>query len=383
MILEVNKLLSRILSLFIVLIAFSCNEQVKHKTNSCDEQVRHKTKNNTESSYFEIRGFAQGSTYSVIYQDSTKRDFLKEIDSILSCYDLELSIYNDASLLSEFNQSVYTPYCMVDQSQYLRSCFIKAKDAYHQTNGAFNPAIYPLVSYWGFYDDSMNKTIANPNEIDSLLRLISFDDEAFFLTIDTITKGNILLDSSPVICKTILNSKLDFNGIAQGHSVDVVSCFIENQGVKNYMVEIGGEIRARGLNHKNSSWKIGIDKPVDNSSPGSEGFQVIIELTDNSLATSGNYRKFYKRDGVKYSHTIDPESGYPVQHSLLSVSVICNETALADAYATAFMVMGVERSIEFIESNKELEINAYFVYSNKKGENKVWMTAGMEGYIAD
>ena len=160
----------------------------------------------------------------------------------------------------------------------------------------------------------------------------------------------------------------------------MVACFLDSQDIKNYMVEIGGEIRTSGVNHKNSSWKIGIDKPVDNSSPGAEGFQVIIGLKDKSLATSGNYRKFYKRDGVKYSHTIDPESGYPVQHSLLSVTVICDETAIADAFATAFMVMGIEKSRDFINSDLKLKLDAYFVY-DEEGVNKIWMTEGMQDYI--
>jgi len=353
-------LIKYLLSISIVLFITSCNNN-----NAAKENL----------SYLKTSGSAQGSTFSIIYQDLTKRDFSKEIDSILRCYDLELSIYTDSSIISEFNQNVNNPYCMLDNSKYFRSCFVKAKEVYYQTSGAFNPAIYPLVRYWGFHDTSMIKTNINSNEIDSLLNLISFDDEAFFLTIDTITKGSIVLDSSPVICKTILNSKLDFNGIAQGHSVDVVSCFLESQGIKNYMVEIGGEVRAMGLNHKNSSWKIGIDKPVDNSSPGSEGFQVVVELKDNCLATSGNYRKFYKRNGVKYSHTIDPESGYPVQHSLLSVTVICNETALADAYATAFMVMGVDETKNFINKNDSIDLEVLLVFDDN-GINKSWQTEG-------
>ena len=138
----------------------------------------------------------------------------------------------------------------------------------------------------------------------------------------------------------------------------------------------------KGINPDAGLWKVGIDRPIDNSSPGSSEFQMIIALKDMSLATSGNYRKFYKKDGIKYSHTIDPETGYPVQHSLLSVTVVHDEAAFADAYATAFMVMGVKRAKEFIENNDELDINAYFVY-DQRGENKVWMTNGMNAYIVD
>ena len=145
----------------------------------------------------------------------------------------------------------------------------------------------------------------------------------------------------------------------------------------------GEPITVKGKNPKNESWKIGIDQPVENSSPGFNEFQLIVSLKNQSLATSGNYRKFYEKDGVKYSHTIDPKTGYPVQHSLLSVTVIHEQAAFADAYATAFMVMGVDVAKAFIENNSHLGIDAYFIYSDKKGENQVWMSSGMQAYIVD
>ena len=184
-------------------------------------------------------------------------------------------------------------------------------------------------------------------KIDSLLQLISFNDEAFFITVDTVTKGGIEMSTYPVVCKTIKNSKLDFNGIAQGHSVDIIADYLDKKHIQDYFVEIGGEITVKGKNPKKESWKIGIDQPVENSSPGSNDFQLIVALNNLSLATSGNYRKFYEKDGMKYSHTIDPKTGYPVQHSLLSVTVIHKQAAIADAYATAFMVMGVDKAKEF------------------------------------
>ena len=350
--------------------------------SSCEQSVKSDESKNDKSFFLEVQGTAQGTSFSIIYSDSLLRDLSFKIDSILNAYDMELSIYNDSSMISEFNQNVHNPYCMIDHSKYLRSCFKKAKEVYHQTNGAFNPAIYPLVKYWGFYDKSMNKTDVNSHEIDSLLRLISFGDEAFFLTIDTVTKGAVMLDTSPVMCKTIKNSKLDFNGIAQGHSVDVIADYFDTIGIKNYFIEIGGEVSVRGVNPDGGLWKIGIDQPIENSSPGENDFQMIVALKDLSLATSGNYRKFYEKDGMKYSHTIDPKTGYPVQHSLLSVTVLHDQTSFADAYATAFMVMGMEKSKSFIESNLELQIEAYFVY-DQVGENKVWMTNGMKDHIVD
>ncbi len=350
--------------------------------SSCEQSVNTDESQNKAPNFLEIKGAAQGTTFSIIYSDSLLRDLSCQIDSILKAYDMELSIYDESSLLSAFNLNIDNPYCMVDHSEYLTNCFKKSKEIFYQTNGAFNPAIYPLVKYWGFYEKSANKTEVNSHEIDSLLRLISFGDEAFFLLIDTVSKGGVLLDTSPVICKTIKNSKLDFNGIAQGHSVDVIADYFDTIGIKNYFIEIGGEVSVKGINPDGDLWKIGIDQPIENSSPGENDFQMIVALKDLSLATSGNYRKFYKKDGMKYSHTIDPKTGYPVQHSLLSVTVLYDEAAFADAYATAFIVMGMERSKNYIESNRELQIEAYFVY-DQGGENKVWMTNGMKDHIVD
>jgi thiamine biosynthesis lipoprotein len=333
--------------------------------------------------YLEIQGTAQGTTFSIIYNDSLQRDLSSSIDSILNKYDLELSIYIDSSMISEFNNEEYNPICIIDRSSYFRSCFTKAKIVYHNTNGAFNPAVFPLIKYWGFYRSSYEDVTIDSNEIDSILKLTSFNDEAFFITVDTLRKREIELVSYPVVCKTVKNAKLDFNGIAQGHSVDIISDYFDLLEIQDYFIEIGGEITVKGRNPKKETWKIGIDRPVENASPGANEFQLIVALNDLSLATSGNYRKFYIKDGVKYSHTIDPKTGYPVQHSLLSVTVIHDQAAIADAYATAFMVMGVDKAKGFIKNNTELELEAYFVYSDIEGENKVWMSSGMDAYVVD
>ena len=335
------------------------------------------------NNYLEILGFAQGTTFSIIYNDSLERDLSFAIDSILNEYDRELSIYIDSSLVSKFNSVDRSPICIADNSKYFKSCFNIAKKIFHSTNGAFNPAIYPLVDYWGFYHSSYEDVSVDSNEIDSILKLTSFEDDAFFITVDTVKKGSIEMFTYPVVCKSVKNAKLDFNGIAQGHSVDVISDYFDFLQIKDYFIEIGGEITVKGKNPKKESWKIGIDQPVDNASPGSNEFQLIVALEDQSLATSGNYRKFYVKDGVKYSHTIDPKTGYPVQHSLLSVTVIHEQTAFADAFATAFMVMGVEDSKAFIERNSQLGIEAYFVFSNINGENEVWMSSGMDAFVID
>lgn len=337
--------------------------------------------------YYQVTGFAQGTTYSIIYQDSLQRDFSKAIDSILKDYDSYLSVYVDTSVISLLNKGENSPSCQMtsfihmDSSSLFRECFNTSKEIYNNTDGAFNPTVYPLVKYWGFFKQERNETVIDSTEIDSILNLIDFSDEAFYLSVDTVKKGNVVMFKSPVVCKNDANTKLDFNGIAQGHSVDVIGRYFSNQGVGSFMIEIGGEVLCKGVNNKNTIWQIGVDKPIENSTPGEEGLQLIVEVNNKAIATSGNYRKFYEKDGMKYAHTINPKTGFPVQHSLLSVTVVANNCALADGYATAFMVMGMEETKSFLNSNPELDLEVYLIESKKNVKYHFWMTSGFENLV--
>jgi len=182
-----------------------------------------------------------------------------------------------------------------------------------------------------------------------------------------------LVKSDPGIC-------LDFNAIAQGYSVDVICSFFDNLGIKNYLVEIGGEVKARGTKG-GPLWRIGIDKPEDfNMSPG-QNLQAIIKLKNKAIATSGNYRKFYVEDGIKYSHTIDPKTGYPAKNRLLSATIVADECGVADGIATACMVMGKEAAIDFI--NKHPELSGYFVFSDDDGNFKTWTSESLKDFISE
>ena len=324
--------------------------------------------NNTEKQqlvYYKVSGLAQGTIYNITYSAESDLDLSLEIDSILKDYDLSLSIYKDSSLVSKINSykisnnkecSFYT------LDKYFIDCFNKSKIVYNNTKGAFNPAIYPLVDYWGFFDENFNENVENDQKIiDSLLKIIDFNDSSFYLKNDN-------------ICKTKY-SKLDFNAIAQGHSVDIIANYLNNLGIANYLIEIGGEIRAQGKSMSSNYWNIGIDKPVDNSKPGENDFQKIVALNNQSLATSGNYRKFYTKNGKKYSHTINPKTGRPIEHNLLSATVITKQAAFADAYATAFMVMGVDKTKDFINKNDSIDLEVLLVF-DVNGTNKLWQTEG-------
>jgi thiamine biosynthesis lipoprotein len=344
--------------------------------------------------FFQVTGYAQGTTYSIVYQDVLKRDLSMSIDSLLKDYDSYLSTYVDTSLISQFNNSLYSPAFTktswnkdfsdleVQPDGIFEDCFKAAKEIYHATDGAFNPSVYPLVKYWGFLDGKPRDDIFQ-YEIDSILKIVDFSDSMINLSTDTVSKGEVIVGSTPVIAKLHGNMKIDFNGIAQGHSVDIIGRYLLSLGVNNFMVEVGGEVLCKGVNNKNTYWQIGVDKPVENSSPGSEGFQFVVNVNNGAIATSGNYRKFYEKDGVKYAHAINPKTGYPVQHSLLSVTVMTDKCADADGYATAFMVMGMEQTKKFLSSNPELHLEVYLVASTGKDKHEFWMTEGFQSLIVE
>lgn len=322
------------------------------------------------NNFYQIVGEAQGTTYAIVYEgnDLDPGVVQHDIDSLLAAYDLENSIYKPGSLIATLNESVDSAFSIenFENKDNFIACLDVAKELFHITEGAFNPAVYPLVNYWGFHKEDFNYE-PDSSEIEELIHLIDFSDNQYWMENHTIYRNNP-------------QSKIDFNALAQGHSVDVVGDYLASIGVKNYMVEIGGEITCGGKNPDGKLWTIGIDKPVDDSDPGEHGFQFIAAFSDMSLATSGNYRKFYEIEGQKYSHTIDPITGYPAKHNLLSVTVITPECIYADAYATAFMVLGLEASIAFVQNHPNLGLHVYFVY-DVEGQLQTKMTDGFEEFI--
>lgn len=295
-------------------------------------------------------GFAQGTTYNVQYMTPNSDDYHFEIDSILLEIDSSLSTYQEYSLISSLNQG--------DTTIFLDEHFIKVFNAFQlvadSTNGKFDCTLAPIVNVWGF--GFAEKTKVDSLLIKSLLQKVGY--QKVFL------KGDSLLSNPHLL-------QLDFNALAQGYTVDVIADFLDNNGLKNYMVELGGEIRAKGKNANRKNWRIGIDKPSPEIDKKNR-FQTVIELQNKSLATSGNYRRFYVKDGEKYAHTIDPQTGYPVKHKLLSVTVLAEDCMLADAYATAFMVMGIQKTKKYLQTHPELD--GYLIYTNRKGEWETWAT---------
>jgi len=292
-------------------------------------------------------GYIFGTTYHVVYQSDTnlKVDYHARLQDV----DNSLSSFNKNSIITKVNNNID-----VECDSMFIEVFNTSQEISQKTDGAFDITVAPLVNAWGF---GFKKYKENTN-IDSLMTFVGYN--------------KIRLDGKRII-KDIPEIQLITSAIAKGYGVDVVADYLESKGINNYMVEIGGEIRASGLNEKKSVWRVGIDKPIDDVSASNRVLQGVLEMSKGALATSGNYRNFYIKDGKKYSHTIDPRTGYPVQHSVLSASVKAPNCMVADAYATSFMVLGIEKAEEIVEKDSSLE--AYIIYS-EDGKFKVWKSKG-------
>ncbi len=307
------------------------------------------------AAYREVSGFAQGGTYSVKYRCPAGVDAAevgRQVDSILDSIDRTLSGYNKGSLLSRFNAGE-----KVVPNAMLKEIFALSKSLYEETGGALDMASGPLFNAWGF--GFTRDSLPSAATVDSLKAICGMDK--FDGGMNPVVEG---------ICPA-----LNFNAIAQGYTCDKIAGYLHSLGVTDMLVEIG-EIYCEGLSPSGKPWTIAVDRPEDdNQVPGSKGFAGIWQGdgSGRGVVTSGNYRKFYIKDGKKYSHTIDPRTGYPVEHSLLSATVVAPDAALADAYATYCMVIGLEQAEAFIESRPDLE--AYLVYSD--GNNMAeWASSG-------
>lgn len=301
--------------------------------------------------YQHNEGMIFGTFYSVTYQHD--RDLRKEIEAELMKVDKSLSPFNKQSIITAINNN---------QPTTLDQMFLNVYDLAHQisedTDGAFDITVAPLVNAWGF--GFKNGTKPTAQAIDSLRQIVGYKKIHLM--------GKMIKKDDPRIM-------LDCSAIAKGYGSDVVARFLRNEGIKNFMVEIGGEVVTSGINPKRLPWAIGVEKPVDDSLATSKELQTILNITDIAMATSGNYRNFYYKNGKKYAHTIDPKTGYPVQHNILSATVLAKECARADAYATSFMVVGLEKAKEILKRNTDLK--AYIIYDDN-GKYSVWQSEGLQ-----
>ncbi len=307
-----------VLALFIVTSIQGCaNNQTSHDVD-----------------WVEVTGSAMGTSYQIKLSGIERERTVTIIDSVLALVDKSLSTYDSTSLISRFNDmdSGFLYHWHPDDIYY--NVFVEVWDLsrqyYYITSGAFDPSASPLFQVWGFAEKERGD-IPSKIEIDSLLTIVGFDSINY-----------------PSYSKAVRGGSLNFNAIAKGYGVDQLASALRHNGAENVMVEIGGEVVAIGLSPGGESWKIGINKPVEGASP--KDFVDIVTLTNEAMATSGNYRNHFTYKGQTYSHTIDPRTGYPVVSDLKSATVIAETCAVADALATACMVLGEEKAIKLIES---------------------------------
>ncbi|MEO9532736.1 MAG: FAD:protein FMN transferase [Crocinitomicaceae bacterium] len=344
---------------------------------ACGGSTNNQVENNEQetSSTIEFFGNTQGTTFSVFVNDPINLE-LEEIETTLHNFDLALSTYIPNSIVSHLNDTKSNVFMYRDSFGYFNRCYLLSQEVYRVTEGAFDPTVYPLIDGWGFLKDRSHRP--DSAAVDSLRSLIGFTAGYHF---------NPIQVSDTAVASTIIkntpNAKLDFNAIAQGIAVDVLAELIESKGGKNYFVEIGGEIRVNGKNKDGNFWNIGIDKPVENSSANDRVIYEIVSIDNRSIATSGSYRKFYEEDGIKYSHTINPKTGYPVTHTLLSATVVADNCGLADAMATAMMVMGPDKGMDFVKAHPELNIEVYLMFNNAKHRLETYYTEGFKEMIVE
>ncbi len=306
----------------------------------------------------EITGTTMGTIgYSIKYFDENGENYKEQIDSLLLVWNMSLSTYIPESEISRFNNGSD---CFEFESQYFLPVLMASKMVYEKTNGAFDPTIGPLVNAWGFGPEQ--SMVPDSGKVKSLLELVGYN--------------KILFDEEKV-CKDNPGIQLDFSAIAKGYAVDVVADFLNDKGIENLLVEIGGELICRGTKNDNTSWRTAIEDPT--VEVYERKILAVAELRDRAVATSGNYRNYYVRDGIKYVHTINPSTGYPISHTLLSTSVFSDNCMEADAYATAFMVMGLEKAKKVLENDPS--IDAFLIYSNEKGGISTYVTEGIERNI--
>lgn len=325
---------------------------------ACTGKKQKQDNSSTTGKYIFNEGFIHGTIYHIIYEHPQGIDLKTELEKEMQRFDMSLSTYKPESVISRFNQNDTE----VVSDHFFTTCFQRAQEISAATDGAFDITVAPLVNAWGF--GFKHKEKITPELIDSLLKSVGWQKVK-------LVDGKLIKDDP--------NTMLDASAIAKGYSVDVAGQFLEKAGCLNYMVEIGGEVVAKGKNPKGKWWRIGINKPEDNAPIQSE-LEAVVTLQNSALATSGNYRNFYIEGGKRYAHTIDPKTGYPVQHNVLSATVIAKDCMTADAFATSFMVMGLENSKRIVKEKPELAV--FLIYSDENGNYRTWCSPSCKALIS-
>lgn len=302
-------------SIFILTCLFSCETPVQ---------------------YHRVTGSTMGTYYAVTFQAKNPAIIQKEIDQLLVDFNLSVSTYIKESTISQLNASS-EGIALPEDDPYFAPVFLKANELFELTEGDLNTSIAPLVNYWGFgYKGKEQISTVDSMAVDSILNVI--DKSTFELT-----------NNDTYVRKSIPQAELDFSSLAKGYGIDVIAKYFLDNRIDHYLIDIGGEARARGKNKDGESWRLAINKPKDDAPV--DDLEIILALENQSLATSGNYRIYYEQDGRKFAHIIDPKTGFSALSNLLSASVVADDCMTADGLATAMMVKGLEEAKEFLSKN--------------------------------
>jgi len=304
-----------------------------------------------------IAGEAQGTYYAITYYDVQERNLQPKVDSLLQSFDQSVSLWVDQSILSKVNRGDTN---VLLDTTFLYN-FILSKEISALTSGYFDFTIGPLAQAWGFH--RKNRMELSQKQIDSLRNLVDYKKVRL--------EGGRIVKDDP-------RMSFDFNAIAQGYSVDLIADMFDKLGLQSFIVDVGGEIIARNRKPDGKNWIVAIETPTE-SKTDERTYEVTLPLENLALATSGSYRKYFEKDGKRFSHAIDPKTGYPVDHNLLSVTTLAGNAAMADALSTALMVMGLEKSIKLLENLPDVE--AYFIYWSEDNNYETYATKGMKALI--
>jgi thiamine biosynthesis lipoprotein len=349
------------------IISLFCNEECKsHQTPEFESHQTREFKSRDTAGFkphlpqefksYRLTGYGQGTTYTIKYYTNAKPITSFQVDSILKEIDASMSLYQPKSLINQFNHSKSG----VRMDKHFKIVAMRSLDVYRKSRGMFDITVSPLVQAWNFgpvQSDSSPKD----GQIQSIKRHVGSN------------KIKVVHDS---LIKTDPEVKIDLNGIAQGYSVDVLAEFLESRGIHNYLVELGGEIRVKGVKKtENALFTIGIQSPKDDGMDP-ESMETLLELPDGAVTTSGNYHKYYTSGGKKINHLINPLTGYPFQNEMISATVFAKDAIIADAYDNVFMGMGIEKSFKLLKSHPEMEI--YLIYQKEDGSIADTASAGFK-----
>ncbi len=357
--------------LFLFILIFSLVSCQTTETKKPDVETPSAT-----TEYSLIGGKTMGTTYSVKYQGANTKVINGELDSLFVEINNAVSTYIKTSVISDFNRDEKEWEGNEEQkvlNEHFLTNYKKSEEVFKITEGLFDPTVMPIVNYWGFgYTGKEPITKVDEKKVKGILEYVGMEKLAFQASQD---KGKISMG----IRKANPKVQLDFGAIAKGYAVDKAAEYLDGKNIHNYLVEIGGEVRTKGLNPNGKNWLIGVNTPEEESKIND--FMAYVNLSDKGMATSGNYRNFYEVDGEKYSHTINPKTGFPERSNLLSATIIADDCMTADAYATACMVGGLEKAMNWIKNDKNLE--GYFIFADKNGNLQSQASEGFKKYLKE